>query len=550
MDRERAEAFLRLLAEAELRRVTAHPRDSAPPGVPGGEREAAAALLRRPAVAAMLGDLPDREREAITLQYHAGLSEAETAASMRISLGAVRAHTDRGMMLLRAAPEMRSCARAHRVAVALTGVGALDEQVADQVLDDFQWALAVRQAGSGRQRQQQLINLMARARRRPAGAAAGRTRLPDAAGPQPAPGRVVPLGQRIAFRGADVIGEVYLLSYTRVASGPQLSVFAQTRGQSGLWEPAGPRLFDPFTATDDQGTSYQVTIRDIGSPVLGWTLMLRPDPLHDPRWLNLATTPGGPAVRIDLDRRNAGSHPPDAVDGTARKTALSPAEYLLHSMAARLLAAVSPLPRDPWLYGTGQRPRALPSGTGELGDVTAALQACGAVSPLSPVPGQLAALCAGLNVGDPGITAPPACDLPEPWLGLLAWYRRSQTRTAAERDGCAVASAVLPELDGIRITVLGLHNSQDSTVVHMHASGPDADAIYGPDELHAWAVVWVRDSGGRWHATRTLGRSEMNGEVALRVEVVPPLSQGTAWIELLATGRSAEIRATVPLAWE
>jgi Sigma-70, region 4 len=548
MDRERAEAFLRLLAEAELRRVTARPRDSAPPDVPGAEREAAAALLRRPAVAAMLGDLPDREREAITLQYHAGLSEAETAATMRISRGAVRAHTDRGMTMLRAAPQRSSYARADRVAVALTGVGALDEQVADQVLDDFQWALAVRQAGSGRQRQHRLINLMAGARRRPAGTAAWRTRPP--AGPPSAAGRVVPLGQRIAFRGADVIGEVYLLSYTRVASGPQLSVFAQTRGRSGLWEPAGPRVFDPFTATDDQGTSYQVTIRDIGSPVLGWTLMLRPDPPHDPRWLDLATTPGGPAVRIDLDRRAAGSHPPDAADVTARKTALSPAEYLLHSMAARLLAAVSPLPRDPWLYGTGHRPRALPGSTGELGDVTAALQACGAVSPLSPVPGQLAVLCAGLNADGPGITAPPACDLPEQWLGLLAWYRWSQTRTAAERDGCAVAAAVLPELDGIRIAVLGLHNSQDSTVVHMHASGPDADAIYGPDELYAWAVVWIRDSGGRWHATGTLGRSGMNGEVALRVQVVPPLSQGTAWIELLATGQSAEIRATVPLHWE
>ena len=31
--------------------------------------------------------------------------------------------------------------------------------------------------------------------------------------------------------------------------------------------------------------------------------MLRPDPPHDPRWLDLIATPGGPAVRIDLDRR-------------------------------------------------------------------------------------------------------------------------------------------------------------------------------------------------------------------------------------------------------
>jgi hypothetical protein len=83
-----------------------------------------------------------------------------------------------------------------------------------------------------------------------------------------------------------------------VASGPQFSVFARTRQPSGRWEPSDPRLFDPFTATDEQGTSYQVTIRDIGSPVLGWTLMLQPDPPHDPQWLDLTTTTGGGPPRV------------------------------------------------------------------------------------------------------------------------------------------------------------------------------------------------------------------------------------------------------------
>ena len=109
---------------------------------------------------------------------------------------------------------------------------------------------------------------------------------------------------------------------------------------------------------------------------------------------------------------------------------------------------------------------------------------------------------------------------------------------------------MLPELDGIRLAILGLHNCQDSTVVHMHASGPRSEVIYGPDELYPWATIWVRDNGGHWHATRTIGRSGTNGEVALRVEVVPPLSRATAWIELLAAGQSAEVRATLPLHWE
>ena len=153
------------------------------------------------------------------------------------------------------------------------------------------------------------------------------------------------------------VSEVCLLSYARVAGGPQFSVFARTRQPSGRWEPSGPRLFDPFTATDDQGTSYQVTIRDIGSPVLGWTLMLRPDPPHDPRWLDLATTTGsGPAARIVLPAAAGETRPPAGTDVTVSQAAASPGEHLLSTIAARLLAAVPPLPHDPWLYGTAPRP--------------------------------------------------------------------------------------------------------------------------------------------------------------------------------------------------
>ena len=76
------------------------------------------------------------------------------------------------------------------------------------------------------------------------------------------------------------------------------------------------------------------------------------------------------------------------------------------------------------------------------------------------------------------------------------------------------------------------------------------DVSYAPDELFYWPVIWIRDSGGRWHTTRTRGRSGMNGEVALRLEVIPPLSRATAWIEVLAAGHSAQARATLPLRWQ
>jgi hypothetical protein len=218
----------------------------------------------------------------------------------------------------------------------------------------------------------------------------------------------------------------------------------------------------------------------------------------------------------------------------------SPGEHLLSTIAARLLAAVPPLPHDPWLYGTAPRPKQLPGIAGGLGDVITALQECGALPPHSPAPGQLAALCARLNVTGHGITTPPARDLPEPWLSVLTQYQHKQTGTAP----------VLPEPDGIQLTILGLHNCDDSTIVHMHASGPMCDVTYGPDELYARPMIWVRDSDGRWHATRTSGRSGMNGEIALRVEIVPPLSHATTSIEVQAIGQSAQASARLPLRWQ
>ena len=236
---------------------------------------------------------------------------------------------------------------------------------------------------------------------------------------------------------------------------------------------------------------------------------------------------------------------------TVSQAPSGPGEHLLGTIAARLLAAVPPLPHDPWLYGTAPRPGPpLPGIAGGLGDVIAALRECGALPPHSPVPGQLATLCARLNVAGHGITTPPARDLPAPWLSVLTQYQHRQTGAAPVRDGCAAATAVLPGLDGIQLTILGLHNCGGSTIMHMHASGPACHTIYEPGEAYAWPPAWIRDSGGRWHVTRTSGQSGMNGEIALRLEIVPPLSHATTWITVQATGQTAQASATLQLRWQ
>ena len=109
-DAEKALAYLRQAVVNRSRSVLRHRlvvEKNAPkpaPDMPSAEH-GAMALLERSAVIAALRDLPERQREALVLRYYADLSEAQIAAAMRISRGAVKSHTARAMAALRATLE-------------------------------------------------------------------------------------------------------------------------------------------------------------------------------------------------------------------------------------------------------------------------------------------------------------------------------------------------------------------------------------------------------------------------------------------------------------
>jgi RNA polymerase sigma-70 factor (sigma-E family) len=109
-DAEKALAYMRQAVVNRSRSVLRHRlvveknQQKPPPDMPSAEH-GALTLLERSAVIAALRELPERQREAIVLRYYGDLSEAEIAAAMRISRGAVKSHTSRGMAALRAALE-------------------------------------------------------------------------------------------------------------------------------------------------------------------------------------------------------------------------------------------------------------------------------------------------------------------------------------------------------------------------------------------------------------------------------------------------------------
>jgi hypothetical protein len=376
---------------------------------------------------------------------------------------------------------------------------------------------------------------------------------------QSQPDRFVPVGLTVPFGGEGFGGEMFLLSYAHTGSGARFTM-AWRLLTTHLTTVAHPGVqVSRLQVTDDRGGRYQLSFAGSGGPGWNGQVGLYPEPPHDIRWLDIAMPGEEAAVRVTLDlaRAGAGSTGGGFPAGTGPAVTLSqrpgsPGEHLLTRLAERLLTTAPEIPPD-----LRQQLAAMSSGpfdgifTG-LGAVIAALEAAEVLSPLSPVPGRLAALCASLGITGHGITVPPAPDLPEPWLSLLAHYRRRKPDAAAVRDGCAAVAAALPELDGVRLAVLGLQNTEGETWLQVLARGLMPEGHHGPFGLDMYfpLSVWIRDSGGRWHATRASGWHRAGGEYALKLQLVPPLPRTTTWIDIAAAGPSAQARARLPLRWE
>jgi len=470
----------------------------------------------------------DRERAESYLRQ---LAEAELRRARRLPAAGI--------------PGRWLSARLALTAQALSAVGAVEAGTADEIQAGFELAVAVRQPGQVHQASPGQRGLSADARMRLArvmhrpphriasgalpvcGLRAGHARP----APRRASWRVVPVGQVIKVRDGDVRREVLVVAYVRSADGARFIVAG--------WP------FGPFTATaaDDRGVSYQVSWR---GELAARELLLRPDPPRRIRWLDLTTAAGEPATRIDLDPQIP------APDVTVTPSAHSPGEFLLDAIAARILTTAALLPPDNLGQLAASHARLRAVAAGGPGHVVAALHAVGMLPPDSPVPGQLAGLCARLGIGGHGITAPPG-DLPQRWHSMLAPPGRNEPQAPPASRILAATVAELPELDGAQIAIAGLHHGERGTIMHLLASGvtPEDDWAYARG-IRPMPVLWIHDSDGRWHATRTDDVSPKWGDtgvVMVWLRIVPALEPGTAWIDVAATGRSAQARARLPLSW-
>ena len=303
-----------------------------------------------------------------------------------------------------------------------------------------------------------------------------------------------------------------------------------------------------FTAADDKGTSYMLrfSTRITGSAALAGVLDLRPDPQHEIRWLDLRPAPGEPATRIHLDTQDP------APDITVTKTAASPGRA-----AGRRDRRPGPRPGiDP------------PAGNARAAGCrkAGASAACGRLAR-----GRHHRAAGRRRAGRAQPGSGPARRVVRP-----PGHQRPRHHHAARRRPAgpvAEHAHPLPSPETIcdaRAWQLGRHSGRTARAGRCQGRRPrraPRQARHHPaparGRRHDGGRLGVLPGSqalahplgprqrGRWHATnhyapRPLGD---NGEVTLDLAIAPPLEAGTPWIDMVAAGQSAEVRARLPLRW-
>ncbi|HEX9358368.1 MAG TPA: hypothetical protein VF933_31705 [Streptosporangiaceae bacterium] len=412
--------------------------------------------------------------------------------------------------------------RVRAVLSALCQVGALGRATADRVAAEFTGALAAR----GLHEPGALLAPVPAAR--PGGAPAAAE--PGAGAPA---GRyqAIPVGVVIPGEQDGQQGEVHVQA---LVLGPDraalVTSFASTWRAAALAPGGGgtPQpSFPPFGGsgmTDDQGRSYRLVL-EAGEG--GWyetrVLGLSAVPPPGTRWLDLPISPGR-SIRIGL------TGPPAIRAARESRPPASPGELLLRAVAETLLGGGH-------LAGISATLLA-----GSLAEVTDALVAVRALSPDSPAAARLAALCQrrAIEVRGSWASRARATRLPGSWASVL-----SGSRCQDGPQGAVPAAVVLPEIDGARFVLAGLSSWERQATVPVFAWGwAQAPREFRPRQPFSW---WARDDAGRWHVGRARPGGMDGG--TFQLELTPPLHPAARSLDIILTGRSDLVTATLPLAW-
>ena len=555
---ERAETYLRLMAEGELRRALAYPRyePPEPSGLPPAVRSAV--HLSRPVFAPLLPPLRSAARLSGPL-LASFWPTARTAVSAARRTPAGRAaepvlwrtlHVRQAIRAPRPSrgrfadsPAGAGLDRVRRVASALVAADAISEPTAQTVIESLTDALTVRGKLT-----------VSRLHRPPSPRWWGPGSPWRPGSPPPplpaGPVQAVPIAATLPQGPGGDLGGAALLALVLAPDRAVLTAAGHSSQPGRNPGRPGRRLPPPLssgqlTAVDDRGTRYQADADH--RPVYDrWSLGVGLTPVPPPgtRWLDITGDDAHAPVRVDLTRaaspgvppgpHRAGPDPiePGRDDWASLASRVSPAERPLHTLAERLLAEAT----------HGHENHDAPP-LADLTEMVGALQAGAGLETGSAALGRLATLAGRLGTGFPAALRPLAqpTALPEAWLSVL------EHRGATDGpDRVAAGAAVLPEVDGARFAVAGLDSAADSATLRVVAWGWQPSPLTGLGDRFSW---WARDDQGRWHLARGDGARFGGGQVDLFVEFGPALHPDARSLQLFVRGPTAQVAVSLPLRW-
>jgi hypothetical protein len=257
-----------------------------------------------------------------------------------------------------------------------------------------------------------------------------------------------------------------------------------------------------------------------------------------------------------------GGSRPEAATGPGRVTRVadSPGERLLTRWAEALLAAVA---EDGHADLTAMATPANQGRYPERAAVIETLEAAGALSPLSAVPVLLSALLERAGAAGASGSAPPP--LPARWSSVLAYYarrRHSPLAPGAPSAGLGAIGVILPAVDGARLVIAGVHATSEQTLLHVVARGmremsrassgsPASRLLTGAHDTGlSW---WVRDEAGTWHLGVVHAWHPASEDTVLRMSLLPPLRPGapgtSSTLTVEVTGTRQQLTASVRVHW-
>jgi hypothetical protein len=534
--RERAETYLRLLAETELRRALGSPAISRPNVGTASPplRAAYQVLLPTAALAARAARplYPLVRRVLATRERVQGRAAPAASPAARWTFGAVSglaaAVSTSASAVERAGWQMRQIVRGRHVAGRFHGPGlaraGLDR--VGRLASDFAAAELIDPAAADSLVDGLESALTARSRLEARGPGwAMRRRIGQRRG-SPRAGQVVaiPLGRLVTTPSEDGQIRVTLLA---LILAPDRAEVTLTGRLPAVPDGRTRQLRHRFgllsgSATDDRGATYEAHLTGgWGESRIDGALSFHPIPPAQIRWLDVKVGESDP-VRVQL----AGSQPvtADWVEGHT-----SPVERLIDSRAERLLS-------HHWLHGAGDvvAPEAI-----------AALREVGAVGPDSPALRRLAAQLRRLGCDSPVIRDVPSADLPESWASVLDKLDASDGPV-----GVSPLAVVFPEIDGTRCVLTGLRSEPGSASLQLVGWGWPAHGWPGRPGETTWPSVWARDDAGRWHIAVGNGGGFGGGHADVTLRLTPPIHPRAASLEITLLGKSGHATATVPLAWQ